>query len=279
VAYHAYDFCDLDGGYVSRLNPTILDQITRELYASAINREYGAPGVAAMKDIMASLRELYRYVEPEGLKGSLVVCKCFDADESVVPEPPAVTVPSMGALATEISGPCIIQMRADGDLNVWRGLQPDLGALSSNAIVYLYSSRQEFFVIRGDHRRIPNPLPTHASIFSVPTFRVLKEALFDYRNRMVRTSRCKILSQVWRDTNRILLSGKPEAAMRDSLTQFLTSVMGGDVEPRPEQIVDESHPVDIKVTWLFTNRHAIIEVKWLGKSVSKAGEITTYSEV
>jgi hypothetical protein len=144
--------------------------------------------------------------------------------------------------------------------------------------VYLYSSRQEFFVIKGDHKRISNPSSTHASVFSIPTFRVLKEALLDYRSRMIRTSRCKIFAQVWRDDNRLLLRSKPEASMRDSLVQFLTSVLGGDVEARPEQNVDESHPVDVKVTWLFTNRHAIIELKWLGKSVGLGGETTTYTD-
>ena len=34
----------------------------------------------------------------------------------------------------------------------------------------------------------------------------------------------------------------------------------------PEQNVDVSKPVDIKVSWIETNRVALIEVKWLGQS-------------
>jgi len=34
----------------------------------------------------------------------------------------------------------------------------------------------------------------------------------------------------------------------------------------------------VKVTWLFTNRHAIIEVNWLGKSVGASGETTNYTD-
>ncbi len=42
--------------------------------------------------------------------------------------------------------------------------------------------------------------------------------------------------------------------------------------------MDESHPVDIKVTWTLTNRLAIIEIKWLGKSRSKSGKLVKYAD-
>ena len=263
---------------MNHLDPGVMDEIAKNLYITAISREYGAAGILALKDVMATLRELFRYLEPEVLKHPLIFCKAFSADDPVLPSTPTITASSLNSIAQEISGPSVIQMRANGELSIWRNTEPDLRTISENAIVYLYSGRQEYFVIKGDHNRIPNPFPTHASIFAIPTFRVLRDALLDYRSRMIRTSRCKIFSQVWRDNNRVLLKSKPEAAMRDSLAQFLTSVMGGDVEARPEQNVDESHPVDVKVTWLFTNRHAIIEVKWLGKSVGESGETTSYTD-
>lgn len=263
---------------MNSLIPAVIDEIARDLYIAAINREYGANGVNTLKEVMVSVRELFRYLEPEALTGPLILCKAFNTDRPVLAVQPTVTMLSLNGLATEIAGPCMIQIRANGDILVWKNRSIDLRAISETAIVYLYSSRQEFFVIKGDQKRIPNPSATHASVFSIPTFRVLKEALLDYRNRMVRTSRCKVFSRVWRDNNRLLLHSKPEASMRDSLSQFLTSVLGGDVEARPEQNVDESHPVDVKVTWLFTNRHAIIELKWLGKSVGITGETTTYTD-
>lgn len=260
------------------LIPSIMEEIARDLYIAAISREYGAVGITTLKDVMSILRDVFRYIEPETLTHPFILCKAFTADEPIIASAPTVTALSPNAIAKELIGPCVIQVCANGDLLVWRDTSADLDAISQTAIVYRYFSRQEFFVIKGDQHRIPNPSRTHASIFAIPTFRILREALFDYRNRMVRTSRCKIFSQVWRDDNRVLLKSKPEAAMRDSLAQFLTSVLGGDVEVRPEQNVDESHPVDVKITWLFTNRHAIIEVKWMGKSVSASGETTTYAE-
>jgi hypothetical protein len=263
---------------VNTLISSVIDEIARELYVAAISREYGSIGVAALKELMTALRDLFRYLEPETLIHPLILCKAFDPNDLVLSEPPNTTTFSLDTVPREIAGPSVIQMRADGVLLVWRNVTLDVKAISEKALVYMYQSRQDFFIIRGDQRPVPNPSSTHASVFAIPTFRVLRDALVDYRNRMIRTSRCKIFSQVWRDKNRLLLRSKPEAAMRDSLAQFLTSVLGGDVEARPEQNVDESHPVDVKVTWLFTNRHALIEIKWLGRSVGPSGETTSYTD-
>jgi hypothetical protein len=62
--------------------------------------------------------------------------------------------------------------------------------------------------------------------------------------------------------------------MRESLAQHLRSSLRdhGIFEVREEQNVDESHPVDIKVTWSFTNNLALIEIKWLGQSVNAMGD-------
>jgi hypothetical protein len=54
--------------------------------------------------------------------------------------------------------------------------------------------------------------------------------------------------------------------MRQSLANFLAARLDASHEVREEQGVDESHPVDVKVTRLFSNRLAIIEIKWLGDS-------------
>jgi hypothetical protein len=57
--------------------------------------------------------------------------------------------------------------------------------------------------------------------------------------------------------------------MRRSLTQYLRGVMR-DCNVKPEQNVDESHPVDIHVLFTSTSQHAIIEIKWLGRSIDPA---------
>jgi hypothetical protein len=71
--------------------------------------------------------------------------------------------------------------------------------------------------------------------------------------------------EVWDSENRICFKKKPEARMRQSLYQFLRAYLQ-DAEVRPEQNNDETHPVDVKVSWLFSIQRAIIEIKWLGDS-------------
>ena len=118
----------------------------------------------------------------------------------------------------------------------------------------------------------------YSSIFAIPTFDDLKLALFGYRDKHVRRTSCRILEQVWRGQKRIIFRAGPEPTMRNSLTQFLKACLRGNVEVRPEQNVDESHPVDIKVTWFMSNRLALIEIKWLGASTKTARTLVRYSD-
>ena len=62
--------------------------------------------------------------------------------------------------------------------------------------------------------------------------------------------------------------------MRRSLANFLYNVLR-DVDVGQEQNVDESHPVDIRITWIGNNRRALIEIKWLGQSVDNDGKKKT----
>ncbi len=48
-----------------------------------------------------------------------------------------------------------------------------------------------------------------------------------------------------------------------------------DAEVRPEQNVSETQPIDIKITWTFAPKQALIEIKWLGKSKHPDGKLAT----
>ena len=67
---------------------------------------------------------------------------------------------------------------------------------------------------------------------------------------------------------------KPEKGMRRSLESYLEATLRltKGVELRPEQNVDETKPVDIKVTFTHANRRALIEIKWMGDSAPRPGE-------
>lgn len=104
-----------------------------------------------------------------------------------------------------------------------------------------------------------------SSIFARPTYKELDEALNYYNSRYVQGSSCAILSQVWQNGKKQELISKPEHFMRDSLWQCLQNILRNHTIKR-EQIVDATHPVDIKVIWPMINIVALIEVKWLGDS-------------
>ena len=255
-----------------------MQEIVRQSYTVEISQQYGNLGLMAMRHLMITLRKLYQHLTPELINGSLIVFKLLD-DGIHMPylsEPTgSFDLPEYLVQDYDMSAGNIIQLRANGDFHLWNNASLDLTTLSNDAVVYLYEQRAEYFVIRGDKKQLVNPSRVHASIFATPTFRSLEKALEDYKWKRVRRSGCKIFSTAWyggETGNRLFFKSGPESILRDSLRQYLSDVLGAEV--RPEQIVDESHPCDIKVTWTQTNRLAWIEIKWLGKAISGDMRIT-----
>lgn len=255
-----------------------MNEIVYGQYLTAIVKEYGNEGTSQLRKMFQGIRRLYHYVAPETITDALVIFRSLQDDNDIPTfSEKAQYFTYEEHLAQEYDaanrkGTTVIQILSNDEYRLWRNAAIDLNTLSNSAIVYIYRRRQDYIIVRGEEKAIVNPSRSHASIFAVPTFRELEDALEDYKRRMIRTSQCKIFSQAWdggENSDRLFFANepKPEAIMRNSLWQYLTSVLGAEV--RPEQIVDESHPCDIKVTWMQTNRIALIEIKWLGKSIDK----------
>jgi hypothetical protein len=258
-----------------------MKEIVQQLYLTAILREYGNEGGNQLRKILQGIHSVYDYVEPETITDSLVIfCSLQDDDDIPAHLADAQHFTYAEHLAQEYdaatrTGTAVIQILSNDEYRLWKNVIIDLNDLCSSAIVYVYRRRQDYFLIQGEEKPIVNPSRAHASVFAIPTFRELRDALENYKRRMIRTSQCQIFSQAWgggESSDRLFFINRPEATMRKSLWQYLTSVLGAEV--RPEQIVDESHPCDIKVTWMQTNRIALIEIKWLGKSIDNNGNIT-----
>ena len=134
-------------------------------------------------------------------------------------------------------------------------------------ICYNYNSpRNETLTVNGLSIQLTNYYDTAlCSIFAQATYRELDEAMDYYNSRYVKECSCGVLSQIWKDKNKRELVQKPERFMRDSLWQYLQNSLRNHTVKR-EQIVDATHPVDIKVTWPNISNVALIEVKWLGDS-------------
>lgn len=226
------------------------------------NNAIGAGGQTALHDLFAALRRIFRYVEPSAHEVLFVLMP-------VAPDGPRgslgpfvdVTLP---VLAQQVRDGDVLEVLPNGRLRVYHPAKVNPKTLSHRAVLYEYRQRSEYLWGGGQKNEIDKVDPAYDSLFSVPAFSDLREAIDYYKTRLARRSSCKILDEIWHDKHRVFLKAKPESRMRDSLTQYLKGTLRGDYEVRPEQVVDESHPVDIKVTWFCANRLALIEIKWMG---------------
>lgn len=255
-----------------RVNTLNLKKIVESHYTTFINIHFGQEGLNALRELLAALNEIHKYIALEVSKGPIVMIT--EVIRTLREEDGFCKLKHFSELSQIYFDSFTVKTTLDGELQLLEGIPENLDIISMNSLVYIFDGTTEAFLIKGKKQVIPRLIDSFPSVFAIPTFSELEEALDHYRMKMVRHSSCKILSGIWYDSKRIFLRSAPEHIMRDSLTQFLKSCLRGDVEIRPEQVVDESHPVDIKVTWLFTNRLALIEIKWLGKSIGKNGQIS-----
>ena len=170
---------------------------------------------------------------------------------------------------------------ADGTVSVTHDSLPTESVDTEITYVYAAPGREYFITPNGV---IECPAASYGSTsFGGPYYHDLERALSVYETKLVKPMMCFRLRQIWVSEDRRLgLVNSPEHIMRDSLTQFLTGTLRQQesVLVLPEQNVDESHPVDIRVEWDGARRLALIEIKWLGKSqhATESRFSTTYTE-
>ncbi|MDP9048701.1 MAG: hypothetical protein M3N14_11225 [Bacteroidota bacterium] len=170
-------------------------------------------------------------------------------------------------LASINSSKISIQVKPDGSVDFALDIALDHNQIRQFGILYIYDSNHHSEKVYGKDKIIKlTPIPGSDSYFAVQTFKELEEALEYYGTKMARNSNCETMKKAWFDDTRIFFKNGPEHMLRDSLTEYL-KISLRNTEARPEQVVDRSHPVDIKITWSLANRLALIEIKWLGKSL------------
>ena len=269
-------------------------EIAEETYVGVVTKRFGEDGAKSLRTTLLTIRRLYEHVPPEKVTGTLVVvCPVSDSttfegiltSKRTEDDGATTVVATVDHLATELepgggSAVSVVEILRGGRFRFFSDVAvPDYRTLSKDSIVYVFDGSRERFYMAGDVREVVNPAPgAHASVYAIPTFRALEDALKDYRLRFVRYCGCQILATVWECDTRLVFKNKPEATMRRSLAQFLRMTLRGGATVGEEQNVDESHPVDIRVTWHLGTRVALLEIKWLGDSRTVTGGLLRYRD-
>lgn len=259
---------------MTKIDLAKLITLNENLYTSATQREFGDEGLQALARLVAGIVHIYRRIDP----GSRSLPLALFVDVGTSPASLTSTprrVHAITNLCDEIDGAHTVRVNADSSLDVYPFDAAAIKPLSQVAVVYLHHQNVEKFIICRNEYQLINPVIGFGSVFCKPTFRNLGDALDNYRSKAAAHSSCEVLKTAWHEPARLFLRAKPEHIMRRSLLQYLSNVLD-DAEVRPEQNVDETHPVDIKVSFLLADLRAIIEIKWLGNSVNEDGTTTTY---
>lgn len=252
-----------------------IERVCKEIHFPMISSAFGKEGVEAAFLLMETAKSLYRHLELERVGGRIVIFKTIEALQAAQP---AFTGPTADfpSLANRTIDELFIELDGNGNPYLRQSLPFPLEQLAQSAVVYHWHANREEFMAGNERKDVIRLDCAARSQFAVPTLATLREALQRYAVENVRESTCYIFNEAWSNKeHRIFLKAGPEATMRNSLTQFLRNRIGSDHEVWPEQNVDESHPVDIQVKPRFTsNRVMLVEIKWLGWSVTEDGHVT-----
>ncbi|MDE2692450.1 MAG: hypothetical protein OXI49_18305 [Acidobacteriota bacterium] len=274
------------------LNPASIREVAGMLFGRHARQAFGDQGDDYLSRLLNGVREFFQTVPPDGLSTTFVFLyrvsgpSAYELDDNLEQLAASLAIRDVPGYRRRIEDVpvLVIEIRRDGlyDLAATpESLQ--LERLSEHSLVFTNERGVDRFVIAGRSTDMPPFVTGARSNFAVPTISDLEEALEKYRREAANVS-CPLLADVWvggRDGPRLVFKNKPESTMRRSLERFLATSMNRNVSVRPEHNTDESHPVDLVVNWFGVRQRALIEVKWLGKSLTGSTDgrrVTTYSD-
>jgi len=198
---------------VNSLDLETMNQIVVDLYIPMVAQEHGDLGIHALKKLLGAIKRIYQRIAPEMHKGPIVIFKAIHGDVNLIPEI-SISVYDYDALPQLVHDSFMIQVLDNGQLLLWNDLEPDVRDLASRAVVYKYTREAEFFWAQKSCKQVPKLVSTYASMFAIPTFSDLRDALEHYKTMFVRHCSCKILAAVWHDEKRFFLKNAQESVMR-----------------------------------------------------------------
>jgi hypothetical protein len=243
---------------------TIKEMLSSD-YTSCIHNDYGIVGINNLKMTLEVISNIFKFINLHNFS-SIVI---FSSDNYKLSEKIEnySTIQNFSHLGSINGDNLVIQIKSIDEIIVTTS-KIEITEITTTDFVYQFTQKKEMFHTKTTICDLPK-VPGTDSCFAISTFKSLDEALSHYKTSVVRIADCLHIKTALHSDERIFFKPHPEHLLRDSMVFFLKARLRGEgLEVRPEQTVDTSHPVDVKVTWGFTNHIALIEIKWLGKSLN-----------
>ena len=232
-----------------------------------------------LSEITKSLVELFNFFEPAFFDGRFYVYNELD-NNFILPEKESQLITLNKEKLLNQQNNFAIQVMKN-NLYFWENFEDTTILNSTTALIYKFEKNREFFIANKNNIEITEQY--FGSKFS-NEFWELNNFLEKYAISKIRNSTCPIFNQSWYDKNRIFFKGGgkdiPEKFMQNSLKNFIDDIRifkgeVGQFEGDREHTLGSERPVDLLVKWEKSNRIALIEIKWLGKSKNNDDKITS----
>lgn len=252
-----------------------LIRVLQKQFILKIDDTYGSDAVDDFKHCVSQLKKLYKVIDISQYDSVMAFVGNYPEYQT-----PCKTI-AMDNIHSVSTKRLVVEFVDEDTLNVVQNDHFDAVVLSEKTFVYRWSANEkqaDQFYIKGVlHAFSDEETPSEGSFFAVRTYNDLDEALINYRDNVALSCKGKYLSESMNEA-RLFFHPAPEENLQKALEEYL-SIRLRHCTVKREHIVDDSHPVDIIVTWQGTNHIALIEIKWIGKSLNEDGAIgVTYTD-
>lgn len=233
---------------------------------------YSEQATLALEIINKELKDLFNFIEPAYFENRFIVVKNFQ-DDYILSKVNCTNIRMNKAKLFYYKKDVIIQVFENKDVILWEDIDCSSIFDNENNLIYVFNSNKEVFFAH--KQEIDITKNEFGSQFS-DEFHELEKQLYNYNLHRVRHSSCPLLFDSWHSSNKIFFKGGgkdiPESFIQKSLHNFIKdlSIFKGELgqfDPTREHNTDARKPVDIIVRWEKSNRIALIEIKWMGKSI------------
>ncbi len=246
-----------------------LIRVLQKQFILKIDDTYGNEAIDDFKFCVSQLTKLYKAIDISQYDSIIAFVGNYDEYQTVCKK---MEMDNIHSVSTKR---LVVEFVNEDSLNVIQEDHFDATVLSGKTFVYRWAANEkqaDQFYIKGElHAFSDEETPSEGSFFAVRTYNDLDDALINYRDNVALSCKGRYLSESMNEA-RLFFYPAPEENLQKAMEEYL-SIRLRHCTVKREHNVDDSHPVDIIVTWQGTCHIALIEIKWVGKSLNDEGEI------